>query len=95
MRSLLLYSRQGCCLCQGLEERLLALDLESWQPPLQLSVIDIDQADNSEELRARYDLEVPVLALSQVGEQALLVLPRVSPRLSGEGLRSWLRKHIV
>ena len=37
-------------------------------------------------LRARYDLEVPVLVLEETE------LPRVSPRLSGDGLRNWLQK---
>ena len=36
-------------------------------------------------LKARYDLEVPVLALADQE------LPRVSPRLDGEGLFNWLQ----
>ena len=35
--TLLLYSRQGCCLCEGLQERLLALEA----PPA-LEVLDVD-----------------------------------------------------
>ena len=81
-----LYSRQGCCLCEGLERRLRELDLSAITPPLQLEVVDIDAPACSEELRARYDLLVPVLALPD-GE-----LPRVSPRLAGEGLVRWLQR---
>ena len=51
-----LYSRQGCCLCEGLEERLLAL-----LPPSALDVVDVD-ADPG--LQARYGLRVPVLAVA-------------------------------
>ena len=40
--TLLLYSRQGCCLCQGLEQRMSELALDQLQPPLTLRVIDID-----------------------------------------------------
>ena len=40
MRDLRLYSRQGCCLCAGLEERLRQLDLDSLQ--LELITVDID-----------------------------------------------------
>jgi|GEM_PF-133461 len=83
---LTLFSRQGCCLCEGLEQRLQDLDLSRLQPPLSLEVIDIDAAGIEPELRTRYDLEVPVLALQ--GKP----LPRVSPRLSGEGLFNWLQR---
>ena len=85
-RRLLLYSRAGCCLCEGLEQRLLDLNLEQGIHPLKLVVVDIDAPDCSALLRARYDLEVPVLVLEETE------LPRVSPRLSGDGLRNWLQK---
>ena len=85
-RKLTLLSRQGCCLCEGLEQRLRALELSRLQPPLSLEVIDIDGAGVEPELRSRYDLEVPVLMLQ--GKP----LPRVSPRLSGEGLFTWLQR---
>ena len=84
--SLILYSRQGCCLCEGLEQRLRELALHTLTPPLQLQVIDIDAAGVDPALKARYDLEVPVLALPAGA------LPRVSPRLSGEGLFHWLQR---
>ena len=73
MHDLRLYSRQGCCLCAGLEDRLRQLDLDSLQ--LALSTVDIDHPDTPSECKARYDLEVPVLALDNKE------LPRVSPRL--------------
>lgn len=84
--TLILYSRQGCCLCEGLEQRLNGLPLESLKPPLRLEVIDIDAVGVDPALRARYDLEVPVLALG------LTALPRVSPRLQGDGLYTWLQQ---
>ena len=84
---LILFSRQGCCLCEGLEQRLQELDLNGLRPTLSLDVIDIDAAGIDPELRTRYDLEVPVLTLQ--GKP----LPRVSPRLSGEGLFNWLQRH--
>ena len=87
MRDLRLYSRQGCCLCAGLEERLRQLDLDSLQ--LTLTTVDIDHPETPSKWKARYDLEVPVLALDQKE------LPRVSPRLSGEGLLKWLVKYCL
>jgi hypothetical protein len=87
MRDLRLYSRQGCCLCAGLEERLRQLDLDSLQ--LTLTTVDIDHPDTPSEWKARYDLEVPVLSLDHKE------LPRVSPRLSDDGLLKWLVKHCL
>ena len=84
MQELVLYSRQGCCLCEGLEQRLEALNLMGLGVTLQ--VIDLDGAGVTPELKARYDLEVPVLVVQ--GRE----LPRVSPRLSGEGLFNWLQR---
>ena len=86
MSLLVLYSRRGCCLCEGLEERLRQLDLVALD--LELQVIDIDAAAVSPALKARYDLEVPVLALADQE------LPRVSPRLAGEGLFNWLQRRL-
>ena len=88
-RRLLLYSRAGCCLCEGLEQRLRDLNLEDDIHPLTLVVVDIDAPDCAASLRARFDLEVPVLVLGDTE------LPRVSPRLSGDGLRSWLQRVCV
>jgi hypothetical protein len=82
--SLVLYSRRGCCLCAGLEERLRAL-----VPAPALQVLDID-ADPV--LLARYDQDVPVLAL-RTGDDSLCELPRVSPRLGGQGLADWLQRN--
>ena len=84
MHELTLFSRTGCCLCEGLESRLRALDLVGIS--ITLKVIDIDAPGTPQELKARYDLEVPVLALD--GSE----LPRVSPRLTGEGLLNWLQR---
>ena len=78
---LLLYSRQGCCLCEGLEERLLALPQ---LPPLQRLDVDADP-----QLRQRYDLRVPVLAWR--GRD----LPPVPPRLQAERLWRWLEQQGV
>ena len=85
-QTLTLFSRQGCCLCEGLEQRLKDIELSRLRPPLMLVVIDIDAAGVEPELRSRYDHEVPVLTLH--GK----LLPRVSPRLSGEGLFIWLQR---
>lgn len=84
---LLLYTRPGCCLCEGLEEKLRALS-----PPVPFELRNVDLEP---ELRARYGLRVPVLALRQPGDgdPPTTDLPAVPPRLAGAGLRRWLEKH--
>jgi len=95
--SLRLYTRAGCCLCEGLEERLRALDPP---PPLELVDVDGDPA-----LQARYGLRVPVLARAggfiaagappagAPPAPAWVDLPPVPPRLGGERLQAWLAAH--
>jgi hypothetical protein len=86
MADLLLYTRAGCCLCEGLEERLRAL-----HPPPPLTAVDVDR---DPALQARFGLEVPLLALAAgPGDAAARILPRVPPRLAAEGLRRWLERH--
>ncbi|MCU0528163.1 MAG: glutaredoxin family protein [Cyanobium sp. Prado107] len=82
--SLRLLSRAGCCLCEGLEEKLRALD-----PAPELKVVDVDQHPA---LRSRYGLEVPVL-LHCPDDGDPRELPRVPPRLQGQLLQSWLHRH--
>jgi hypothetical protein len=53
-----------------------------------LVTVDIDHPETPSEWKARYDLEVPVLVLDSNE------LPRVSPRLSGDGLLKWLVKQL-
>jgi len=84
---LVLVTRRGCCLCEGLAERLSALGPAL---PLPLQAVDVD---GDPALLARYDLEVPVLLLRQAGDPDRL-LPRVPPRLAGDRLAEWLRGRI-
>ncbi len=93
--SLNLYGREGCCICDGLEQRLRAIPLQRLVPPVLLNVIDIDSPDFSAVLRSRYDLEVPVMALRSSDLELWIELPRVSPRLEEEGLFKWLQKAIT
>ena len=79
--ALTLLSRQGCCLCEGLQERLEALDPA---PPLQRVDVDGDA-----QLQARFGMEVPVL-MTASGQ----VLERVPPRLSGDRLADWLQRNL-
>ncbi len=92
---LVVYSRKGCCLCEGLEERLRSLSLTDLKPPLSLHVVDIDAVDTPKEIRIRYDSQVPVMFLGKDGFKGMVAIPRVSPRLSDEALFRWLQQILI
>ncbi len=92
---LILFGRKACCLCEGLEARLRNLPLDLLMPPLDLCVIDIDDSKTAEDLRARYDMQVPVLLLAKDALNPILELPRVSPRLDEKALFNWLQKFLT
>lgn len=71
MMNLIFYTKPGCHLCEGLQEKLAQITAF----PLSLEMRDIT---TDEGWFNRYQYEIPVLALRQ-GDQEL-VLPRFSPR---------------
>ncbi|XP_078429741.1 thioredoxin superfamily protein isoform X2 [Wolffia australiana] len=82
-KQLILYTKPGCCLCDGLKEKLETAFLLGGPRSLadvQFHVRDI--LENSEWER-RYQYEIPVLArvLPDGSEE---ILPRLSPRLGVE-----------
>ncbi|MGB3202221.1 MAG: glutaredoxin family protein [Nodosilinea sp.] len=70
-----LYSKPGCHLCEGLEEKLVA----AGHLPFELEIRDITTRDDWFQ---RYQYEIPVLCQVLVGETGLQEnpLPRLSPR---------------
>ena len=92
MKKLILYSKPGCHLCEGLQEKLEEL-------PLELEVRDITQ---NEAWFQKYQYEVPVLCLpsnAQLDAQsdvspAEQPLPRLSPRASVAQMARMLQTHI-
>ncbi|CAJ2644208.1 unnamed protein product [Trifolium pratense] len=85
-RKLILYSKPGCCLCDGLKEKLQSAFLLSG--PHSLSDVDLHIRDitTNPEWEKAYQYEIPVLAkvLSDGTEE---ILPRLSPRLGVELLQ--------
>lgn len=78
-RRLIMYSKPGCCLCDGLKEKIHAA-ISLSQSAFDLEVRDI--TTNSQWEKA-YQFEIPVLAkLRFDGTEE--VLPRLSPRLGVE-----------
>ncbi|URR34655.1 glutaredoxin family protein [Thermosynechococcus sp. HN-54] len=81
MTHLILYSKPGCHLCEGLQEKLATLR------EFTLEVRDITSRD---EWWQAYQYEIPVLYLV-VAEQ-IMPVPRFSPRASVEHIRQRLQQ---
>jgi hypothetical protein len=81
---LILYSKPGCHLCEGLEEKLekiqdIHIDLE------------IRNITTNDDWWAKYQYEIPVLYI--VTENQAKLIPRFSPRISVEQLSKTLQKY--
>ena len=83
---LILYSKPGCHLCEGLQEKLEQIqDL-----PLELEVRDIT---SREDWFQAYQYEVPVLCRNSSGREE--PLPRPSPRANVQQLERMLQKYLL
>ncbi|KAE9603915.1 hypothetical protein Lal_00002484 [Lupinus albus] len=82
-RKLILYSKPGCCLCDGLKEKLQSAFLISGPDSLHDVDLQIRDITTNPEWERAYQYEIPVLAkvLSDGTEETL---PRLSPRLGVE-----------
>ncbi|CAL0305521.1 unnamed protein product [Lupinus luteus] len=82
-RKLILYSKPGCCLCDGLKEKLQSAFLISGPDSLHDVDLQIRDITTNPEWEKAYQYEIPVLAkvLSDGTEETL---PRLSPRLGVE-----------
>ncbi|MEH2371138.1 glutaredoxin family protein [Nostoc sp.] len=90
---LILYSKPGCHLCEGLQEKLEQIQNLSFE----LEVRDIT---TREDWFAAYEYEVPILYLSnrqdaKDAEGSEKLLPRPSPRASVQQLEQMLRKYLA
>lgn len=83
---LVLYSKPGCHLCEGLEEKLRQISSLS----LDLEVRDIT---SREDWFAAYQYEVPVLYAQPEGSSDLTPIPRPSPRATIAQLEQMLQKY--
>lgn len=85
---LILYSKPGCHLCEGLQEKLEQI-VETRNASLQLEIRDIT---SREDWLQAYEYEVPVLFFDAKGRE--LLLPRPSPRATLKQLEQMLEKYI-
>ena len=91
---LILFSRKGCCLCETLEDKLSNISLINLNPPLVLSIVDIDSKEVSNDIKMKYTNEVPVIVIDSKKLSRKIEFPRVSPRLKEDLLLSWMQKNL-
>jgi len=85
---LILYSKPGCHLCEGLQDKLEQIE----NPSFQLEIRDIT---TREDWLAAYQYEIPVLCKQGSGtESAETPLPRPSPRSTVGQLEQMLQKYL-
>ena len=91
---LFIYTRKGCCICDKLKNDLNNININNFNPKLEILEVDIDRFDLYKNDFKKYDHQVPVLALQLNASKEIIELPRVSPRLKGLQLDNWLKKNI-
>ncbi|EFN50806.1 hypothetical protein CHLNCDRAFT_33349 [Chlorella variabilis] len=92
---LIVYSSEGCHLCDGLKEKLEALLERAQFLPCALSGAELEVRDISTrpEWEAAYGQLIPVLAAADGGGE--VEVPRPSPRLSADALQKHLEKFLA
>ena len=90
--NLILYSKPGCHLCEGLQEKLeeILKDPES-SCKFDLEVRDITTRDDWFQT---YQYEVPVLSISEAETKTEKLIPRPSPRMPISKLQQMLQKYL-
>ena len=83
---LILYTKPGCHLCEGLQEKLAQVTTHDFD-------LEIRDITTNDEWFNAYQYEVPVL-LQKVGNTER-ALPRLSPRASVSKLEQMLQKYLI
>ncbi|NJM76974.1 MAG: glutaredoxin family protein [Acaryochloridaceae cyanobacterium RU_4_10] len=88
MQTLILYSKPGCHLCEGLQEKLEQLQDLGFE-------LEIRDITTQPDWFQTYQYEVPVLFRQSVAsESQVMPIPRPSPRLTVSQLKQFLQPHL-
>jgi thioredoxin-dependent peroxiredoxin len=88
MPCLILYSKPGCHLCEGLQEKLEVILGQLAQPP----TLEIRDITTQPEWWQAYEYEIPVLYWQMDASTPPLLIPRASPRVSVAQLQQGLAR---
>ncbi|MGK7918592.1 MAG: glutaredoxin family protein [Trichodesmium sp.] len=89
--NLILYSKPGCHLCEGLQEKLE----EILQNPESSCKFDLEIRDitTRDDWFQAYQYEVPVLSISEAESKTEKLIPRPSPRMPVRKLEQMLQQY--
>ncbi|MDB9314925.1 glutaredoxin family protein [Spirulina sp. CS-785/01] len=79
---LILYSKPGCHLCEGLQEKLEQMETLDY-------ILEVRDILTNEDWFNRYQYQIPVLVIDNDGQE--IPVPRLSPRASVTQLEKKLR----
>lgn len=85
---LILYSKPGCHLCEGLQEKLTEIKAIEFE----LEVRDITTCDD---WFNAFQYEIPVLFVLSEGKEVAQPIPRPSPRATVRQLEQMLQKYVA
>ena len=88
---LVLYSKPGCHLCEGLQEKLETIIQMGNIPSLELEIRDITTRDD---WFKAYEYEIPVLFYTGEDGDNLKPIPRPSPRITVQKLQQILQNYL-
>jgi glutaredoxin len=97
---LILYSKPGCHLCEGLQEKLEQIIQMRQQSPQQRELatlqLEIRDITTREDWFGAYQYEVPVLFVlkQDAKEENMQLIPRPSPRATVQQLEKILQKYL-
>jgi Glutaredoxin-like domain (DUF836) len=94
MQRLILYSKPGCHLCEGLQEKLE--EIQAGTDSALLFSLEVRDITQQADWFQAYQYEVPVLCRSGSDpEEKETPIPRPSPRLSVGQLSKFLRPYLL
>lgn len=88
---LVLYTKAGCHLCEGLQEKLETIIQMGNIPSLELEIRDITTRDD---WFKAYEYEIPVLFYMGEDRDNLRPIPRPSPRITVQKLEKILQNYL-
>lgn len=84
---LILYSKPGCHLCEGLHEKLEQISDLAFE-------LEIRDITTQPEWFDAYQYEIPVLLCVAAGTDEAIAIPRFSPRASAAHIERILRRYL-
>lgn len=93
---LIIYSKPGCHLCDGLKDKVQAvLDKAMFQPsPLSHASLQIRNILEEPEWESAYGMVIPVMTAIKSGQSEELKIPRSPPRISADRLSDHIIKSL-